>query len=92
MTNARAKLLELMRRLRAREILVEEFAPEYERIWNFELKSGDVEPPEGEIFNQVFDAAAWYTPLEEDRAFYPGFKSEAAVLGMVEQALEKLGR
>ena len=45
---------------------------------------------EAEVFKQVFDIAAWYTPYEEDRESYPGFKSEAAVMGTVEQALEKL--
>jgi hypothetical protein len=81
-----------MQQLQSREILVEEFAPQYEQVWNFELKAGDVDETEAAIFKEVFDAAAWYTPYEEDRESYPGFKSEAAVFGAVEHALEKLGK
>ena len=91
MVGARSKLIGLMKRLHAREILVEEFAPEFERLWNFELKRGDVDEVEARVFESVFDTAAWYTPVEEDREAYPGFKSEAAVMGAVEQALERLG-
>ena len=90
MSGARDKLIGLMKQLRSHEILVEEFAPKYEQAWNFELKGGDVDAAEAEVFKQVFDIAAWYTPYEEDRESYPGFKSEAAVMGTVEQALEKL--
>lgn len=80
-----------MKQLRSHEILAEEFAPKYEQVWNFELRSGDVDEAEAEIFKQVFDIAAWYTPYEEDRESNPGFKSEAAATGTVEQALERLG-
>ena len=92
MENARSKLVALMEQLRSREILVDEFAPKYEHSWNFDLKAGDVSEAEAVIFKEVFDAAAWYTPYEEDRDSYPGFKSETAVISAVERALEALGR
>ena len=66
------------------------FAPKYEQAWNFELKRGDVDEVEAEIFKRVFDAVAWNTPHEEDRESYPGFKSEGAVMNTAEHALEEL--
>ena len=91
MSGARDKLVDLMKQLRARQISVPEFAAKYESAWNFELEKGDVGRDEAEILERVFDTAAWYTPVEEDRESYPGFKSGEAVLAVVEGALERLG-
>lgn len=88
--DARERLIQLMTDVLDRRIMVDEFCREYERVWNFELKAAELREGEAPLFEQVFDAAAWYTPIEEDRAAYPGFKSEEAILSRVEDALRLL--
>jgi hypothetical protein len=87
---ARERLIQLMKDVLDRRIMVDEFCREYERVWNFELKAAELRQGEASLFERVFDAAAWYTPVEEDRKAYPGFKSEEAILGHVAEALRLL--
>lgn len=80
---AREKLLHLMQALVSDGLSVQEFCAEYERVWNFELEPSALAGDEDRVFRRVFDTAAWYTPVEEDRASYPGFRDEESVLAVV---------
>lgn len=89
--DTREKLVNLMRQVRRKELRIDEFCREYESTWNFELQPGEAGDREAELLKAVFDVVVLFSPYEEERERYPGYKSEAAVLGAVDQALQELG-
>ena len=89
--DARDRLIRLMKLLRNGSISVEAFSSQYEEIWNFDLALANQPPEALDIFERVFNVAAFYSPVLEDRVRYPGFKSEEEVVGAVERALGELG-
>jgi hypothetical protein len=73
-----------------RKLDIEEFCSKYEHTWNFELGETDLPASESELFERVFDVAAWYTPVAEDKLSYQGFKDEDAVLEVVKGVRRQL--
>ena len=90
MPEARAKLVMLLDGLISGSLSTSEFCENYEHTWNFELKRGELEPREAEIFNAVFDIVVWYSPYPEDRKAYPGYKNEETILRSVHEARSKI--
>jgi hypothetical protein len=91
MLGVRDKLIALMRKLLANEITPAEFSEQYEPTWSFELEASELKEGEAAVFERVFGVVGWYTSVMEDRAAYPGFKSESDILAVVSVALEDLG-
>lgn len=80
----------LMRDCLAGRLSVEDFTAEYEHLWNFDPDRAELSARDLAIYERLFDVAAWYTPVVEDRAAYPGHKNEQDVLTAIRRAQDEL--
>ena len=79
-TEGRKRLYGLVRARLGKDISVEDFCREFERTYNFGVSEGELSPSEQEIFSELFDTVAWFTPLASERQELPKhFKDEKAV-------------
>jgi hypothetical protein len=81
---------ELMEDCLAGRLSVEDFTAEYEHLWNFDPDRAELSARDLAIYERLFDVAAWYTPVAEDRAAYPGHKDEHDVLDAIRRAEDDL--
>ncbi|HKP75839.1 MAG TPA: hypothetical protein VJT67_09880 [Longimicrobiaceae bacterium] len=65
----------------------QEFCSAYEHAFNFEIDQGALPDSELRIFQTVFDEVVLYSPFEDDRAKYPGYRDEQAIRNVVAHAL-----
>jgi hypothetical protein len=70
---------------------VGEFCAVLEQLFNFELDDTDLSAHEDTVLGQLFDEVVLYSPFPDDRARYPGYRSEEDVLAAVDRALTALG-
>lgn len=78
--DGRERLFRLVRARLGKDISVEDFCREFERTYNFGVNEGELSPTEQEVFSELFDTVAWFTPLASERQELPKhFKDEKAV-------------
>jgi CRISPR/Cas system CSM-associated protein Csm2 small subunit len=85
-STARDKLVALLKEY-ANGRDTQEFCSAYEHTFNFEIDQGELTDNEFRIFQTVFDEVVLYSPFEDDRARYPGYRDEHAIRNVVVHAL-----
>jgi len=91
MPGAREILISIIAAFQHDEIGVESFCKQYETAFNLDIDKAELANSERRIFQELFEAVAWYTPLSEDRLAYPGFQDEIAISNAVNRAVHQLG-
>jgi len=69
---------------------VADFCAAFEESWNFDRPSDQPLGAEESVFKRIFDAAVWYSPIEEERKRIPGYLDEAAIQVTVRNARDEL--
>lgn len=88
----REYLYYLIDRLVNGKIDADTFCSEYERTYNLELEEDSINEKEKRVFSRLFEDVAHYSPVPEDRAKWPAFRDETAILESARQAWVELGR
>ena len=69
----------------------EAFCHEFEYTFNLRVDKATFSNPERDVFDRLSDVVAWFSPLLEERAEYPGFKGPEQVHAAVLETREALG-
>lgn len=79
MTEARAKLETIVLQFLNEELDVVEFCDAFERSYNFEVEKSDLREDERRIFQALFDEVVLYSPFDDDRKRYAGYRDDAQI-------------
>jgi hypothetical protein len=86
------KLCRLIDDFRNGRIAVGVFCEEFEKTFNFEVKSGELSADDERVFRRLFERVVYYSPLAEERARIANYLSEDGVREAVEDAVADLDR
>jgi hypothetical protein len=67
------------------------FCAQFERTYNLELDKSTLSSAEAAAFGPLFEEVIWFSPFPEERAQYPGYRSEADIARAAEIAAQRLG-
>lgn len=68
------------------ELSTQDFCERFEEEFNLRSRRTDLEPRHDEIFQALFEEVVLYSPYEDDRAAYPRYRDERAILVAAENA------
>jgi hypothetical protein len=83
MGSARDIAVQMMDQLLSGELLAGDFCAQYEQLYNFDWPDRGDEA-QAELFGNLFDVVAWYSPYPEERKIIPNYKGEADVVTFVQ--------
>lgn len=90
--DGRSRLYRLLAMRVGEETSFADFCREFEQVFNFEVRRGDLSPEEEKTFTEVFDTVVWYSSVASERAELPThFKDEASVATAISKARGQLG-
>lgn len=78
-----AEILSLTERVMSGRLSVDTFCSIYETLWNFDRDYSGLTDQQQSALADLFQTVAWFTPVEEDRNAYPGFKGEEEVIEQI---------
>jgi hypothetical protein len=88
--NARDRLIKLLQEFSAQVLSVTQFCEAYERAYNLEINKSELTPAERATFQQLFDEVVYYSPYEDDRVNYPGYRDDGQIRHAAARAMELL--
>lgn len=86
----RLRLHRLVQEFRAKTLDTKTFCEQFERTYNLELDKTSLSGREATAFGQLFEEVVWYSPFHEDRAEYPGYRTEFDIARAAENAAQQL--
>lgn len=87
----RERLHRLIAEFRAGSLDTESFCSRFETTYNLELDKQTLTPAEVEAFAELFEQVVWYSPIPDERAQIPNYRSEEDIALAVEHAAQRLG-
>lgn len=87
----RVRLHRLIGEFRAGSLDADSFCPQFEHTYNIEIDKRTLTPAEAEVFAAVFEQVVWYSPIPDERAQIPNYRSEEDIARAVEDAAQRLG-
>ena len=85
------RLHRLLHQFRARALGTQDFCTQFEHTYNLELDKSTLSSNEAAAFGPLFEEVIWFSPFPEDRAEYPGYRSEADITRAADLAAYLLG-
>ncbi len=65
---------------------VDRFCSAYETTYNWDVEEVDLTRAEAESFGRLFDAVVLYSPFQDDRRSYSGYRSDHDILVAAKEA------
>ena len=88
--NSRDRLIKLLHDFSEQVLSVKQFCASYERTFNLEIDRSELSPAERAVFQVLFNEVVYYSPYEEDRIKYPGYRNDAQIRDAAARAIKQL--
>ncbi|MGH8437405.1 MAG: hypothetical protein ACRERX_23760 [Pseudomonas sp.] len=79
MNDAHSQLSSVIRAFLEGELNEKDFSERFERLYNLEVDRTTLSPEVANLFEDLFNEVVLYSPFEEDRKKYAGYRDERAI-------------